>query len=73
MIHPVDRLADPQLDDRLMRVDTTGFPVDDVILAVGRKTSTRIDRRPGWLYFDLGERSHVPAEQSCVLAIRYSG
>ncbi len=28
----------------------------DVILAVGRKTSTQIDRRPGWLYFDLAER-----------------
>ena len=27
----------------------------DVILAVGRKTSSRVDRRPGWLYFDLGE------------------
>ncbi len=27
----------------------------DVILAVGRKTSDRVDRWPDWLYFDLGE------------------
>ena len=27
----------------------------DVILAVGRKTASRVDRRPAWLYFDLGE------------------
>jgi hypothetical protein len=36
----------------------------DVILAVGRKTSSRVDRRPGWLYFDLGESilEHQPSQ-----------
>jgi SAM-dependent methyltransferase len=29
----------------------------DVILAAGRKTSNVADRRPGWLYFDMAERS----------------
>jgi len=36
----------------------------DVILAVGHKTSTRIERRPKWLYFDMAERARVPASQS---------
>lgn len=31
----------------------------DVTLAVGRKTSTNIERRPAWLYFDLAEKAHV--------------
>jgi len=31
----------------------------DVILATGRKTSTRIQRRPPWLYFDPAERMHI--------------
>ncbi|MEK6798825.1 MAG: methyltransferase domain-containing protein [Planctomycetota bacterium] len=31
----------------------------DVILAGGRKTSTQIVRRPGWLYFDMAERKHL--------------
>lgn len=30
----------------------------DVILAFGRKTSTRIERRPAWLYFDPAEYEH---------------
>jgi len=29
----------------------------DVILAVGTKTSTRVDRRPSWLYFEMAERA----------------
>jgi len=28
----------------------------DVVLAVGTKTSNRIERRPSWLYFDMAER-----------------
>ena len=44
----------------------------DVILAVGTKTSTLIERRPDWLYFDMAERAHVttpepnPAETLCI-------
>ncbi len=34
----------------------------DVILATGRRTSTRIERRPDWLYFDMAERRHEQRE-----------
>ena len=34
----------------------------DVILAVGRKTSCRVDRRPSWLYYELAERRRIQAE-----------
>lgn len=36
----------------------------DVILAVGTKTSTRIERRPSWLYFDMAERKNRIAAKS---------
>ena len=35
----------------------------DVILAVGRKTSARIERRPGWLYFDMAERARCDGSE----------
>jgi hypothetical protein len=35
----------------------------DFILAVGTKTSTRVDRRPTWLYFDMAERANVPVRR----------
>jgi len=31
---------------------------NDVILAIGTKSSTRIERRPTWLYFDMAERAN---------------
>jgi len=34
---------------------------NDVILAVGRKTSSRVDRRPKWLYFNMAERANRTA------------
>ncbi len=36
----------------------------DVILATGHKTSTQIQRRPLWLYFDPAERIHITDKQS---------
>lgn len=33
---------------------------NDVIIAVGRKTSPVIDRRPAWLYFDAAEHLNTP-------------
>lgn len=36
---------------------------NDTILATGCKTSTRIDRRPSWLYFDPAEYAHVATTQ----------
>ncbi len=38
----------------------------DVILAVGAKTSTRVERRPSWLYFDMAERAHLRQTRECV-------
>jgi SAM-dependent methyltransferase len=35
----------------------------DFILAVGTKTSTRVERRPTWLYFDMAERADVPVRR----------
>ncbi len=38
----------------------------DVVLAVGEKTSSVIERRPSWLYFDMAERalpSPIPGEE----------
>ncbi len=40
----------------------------DLILAVGRKTSVQIERRPDWLYFDLAERKHAEATRNKALA-----
>ncbi len=37
---------------------------NDVILAVGTKSSTRIERRPSWLYFDMAERKNAIARSS---------
>jgi len=31
----------------------------DVLLAVGTKTSTSVERRPSWLYFDMAERKYI--------------
>lgn len=36
----------------------------DVIVAVGRKISKLIERRPGWLYFDMAERVMLDREEN---------
>ncbi len=35
----------------------------DVILATGTKTSASIERRPGWLYFDMAERKNLSSAE----------
>ena len=36
----------------------------DVILAFGAKSSTRVERRPSWLYFDMAERKNADERSS---------
>lgn len=45
---------------------------NDVILAVGRKTSSRIERRPSWLYFDMAERSKIVRNERLQSKARFS-